>query len=118
MRHGTIWTDKVSGVDAIETFNAAIPTPGSNLLARRLAHVLNLPAVGNSDAHTLGGIGSGVTHFPGRNAIDLRAAILNGQTISAGRKWPLPDYLHYLSGSLHHKLATTFDLSRIRLSRS
>lgn len=107
-----------AGIDAIETFNAAVPTPGGNWLARRLAHRLNLPVIGGSDAHTLGGIGCGLTHFPGRSATDLRAAIQKGQTRSTGHKWPLQDYLHYLSGSLQHKFNGTPSPDHVPLSRS
>ena len=75
-------------LDAIELFN-----PSAAGLARRgerhrlNAEVLQLPAVGNSDAHVLEGIGSGWTWFPGSTAADYRAAIAAGTTRPDGTYW-------------------------------
>ncbi|MGH2428768.1 MAG: PHP-associated domain-containing protein [Candidatus Limnocylindria bacterium] len=75
-------------LDAIELMN-----PSAAGLARRTARrhlnseVLRLPAVGNSDAHVLDGIGSAWTWFPGAGADDYRAAIASGSTRPAGSYW-------------------------------
>lgn len=87
------------GFDAIEAHNAGILFPGLNLLARRLAIRAGLPLLGNSDAHTLGAIGSGVTRFDGKTAEDLRQAIVSKQTVVEGRAWPVIDYWNYLRNS-------------------
>ena len=50
-------------LDAVEVFNAGAMTPGNNVLARRIMCGLNIPLVGNSDAHTLSAIGCGFTRF-------------------------------------------------------
>ncbi|MCU0497564.1 MAG: PHP domain-containing protein [Anaerolineae bacterium] len=83
------------GLDAIEVHNAGVLIPGTNLLARHLAHRIGLPQVGNSDAHTLGAIGTGQTVFPGQTADDLRQAILNGTTCGIGSAWGITDYLAF-----------------------
>jgi predicted metal-dependent phosphoesterase TrpH len=66
--------------DALEVFN---PTTFGRPVHRRVvrfAAAHGLAAVGSSDAHALEAIGQGSTLFPGATAIDLRAAILAGQT--------------------------------------
>lgn len=88
-----------SGIDAIEVHNSGAPTPGGNILSRRLAQKLRLPVLGNSDAHTLTAIGCGVTRFQGRSAQDLRQAIMNGTTGAEGQLWPIIDYLRLLPTS-------------------
>jgi predicted metal-dependent phosphoesterase TrpH len=99
-----------SGVDALETHNAGVATPGSNWLARRLGKRLGLPVTGSSDAHALDSIGSGLTRYPGRTADDLRRAIVQGQTVAEGTAWPLTDYWKLLPrlviGTLSASLAT------------
>lgn len=99
-----------SGIDALETHNAGIATPGSNWLARRLGRRLGIPVTGSSDAHALNSIGSGLTRFPGRTAEELRHALAAGQTLAEGTAWPLTDYLKLLprliAGTLRASLAT------------
>lgn len=85
-----------TGIDAIEVYNAASPTPASNPLARRLAEQIKLPMTGGSDAHSLGGIGCGITRFNGRTADELRRAITATQTDGEGHWWPLREYLRYI----------------------
>lgn len=92
-----------SGIDAIETHNAGMILPGCNTLARRLVEKLTVAATGSSDAHTLGGIGSGVTRFPGHTAPDLRRAIAQAQSIAEGKAWPLIDYWTYSTSSTHNR---------------
>ncbi len=75
-------------VDAIELFNPSAAGRARRGERRRLnAEVLHLPAVGNSDAHVLEGIGSGWTWFPGSKAADYRAAIAAGTTRPDGTYW-------------------------------
>ncbi len=85
-----------AGIDAIEVHNAGVVTPISNWLSRCLAQRLNLAMLGNSDAHTPGAVGSGVTRFIGRSSDDLRRAIEQNQTIAEGKPWPWKEYLRYL----------------------
>jgi predicted metal-dependent phosphoesterase TrpH len=82
-------------VDAIETHNSGGILPFTRLAARLWAERVGLPQVGNSDAHTLGAIGSGQTRFPGRSADDLRQAIAQGLTQAEGSPWPLRDMIDY-----------------------
>jgi predicted metal-dependent phosphoesterase TrpH len=103
-------------VDALEVHNASTPTPGNNWLARRIAAKLALAVTGGSDAHTLGGIGAGITRFPGYSAADLRAALLAGETSAEGEAWPITDYLRHLRGSTRRKLSA-FSVTSTRLSR-
>lgn len=73
--------DATPGVhfDAIELFN---PSYAGRVRSRARAVLnetgLRLPAVGNSDAHVLAGIGTGRTLFAGHTAADYHAAILAG----------------------------------------
>lgn len=83
------------GFDGLEVHNAGVLTPGSNWLARRFAAKLGLTALGNSDAHTLGAIGSGQTRFVGRTAEDLRQAITDRATRAEGTPWHLREYYLY-----------------------
>jgi predicted metal-dependent phosphoesterase TrpH len=84
------------GLDALEVHNAGVLTPGSNRVARRVGKRMHITVLGNSDAHTLGAIGSGSTLFPGRTAADLRAAIMNQQTIAQGTSWRAREYLTFI----------------------
>lgn len=97
-------------IDALETHNAGVATPGSNWLARRLGRRLGIPVTGSSDAHALNSIGSGLTRFDGRSAADLREALAAGRTLAEGNAWPLTDYLKLLPrliwGALSAFLAT------------
>ncbi len=94
---------RAAGIDAVEIHNAGALTPGNNLLARRLARQLNMPAVGNSDAHSLKAIGRGATYFPGRSAADFRQAVSAGLTVVEGAGWPLPDYWKLVPNMLEHR---------------
>lgn len=81
------------GLDGVEVFNAGTMTPGNNILAQRIVRGLDIPLVGNSDAHTLSAIGRGHTHFNGCNAADFRSALAAGLTAAEGVRWQLTDYL-------------------------
>jgi predicted metal-dependent phosphoesterase TrpH len=85
-----------AGLDGVEVHNAGIITPMSTVLARHLAQRAGLAMLGNSDAHTLGAIGTGRTRFTGVTASDLRRAILLGDTRAEGSAWNISDYIEYL----------------------
>ncbi|MCS7038704.1 MAG: PHP-associated domain-containing protein [Anaerolineae bacterium] len=68
----------------IEAENGALATLQDNAAAQDLRWELNLPALGNSDAHSLTLIGCAATVFPGHTAADLRRAL------EAGAVVPLP----------------------------
>jgi predicted metal-dependent phosphoesterase TrpH len=75
-------------LDAIELMNPSTAGRARRVARDRLnADVLRLPAVGNSDAHVLEGVGSAWTWFPGSTAADYRAAIANGSTRPDGAYW-------------------------------
>jgi predicted metal-dependent phosphoesterase TrpH len=93
------------GIDAIEVYNAGTMTPGNNLLAKRIAHNLPLPRLGNSDAHTLNAIGRSLTRFPGHTAADLRAALAQGVTLVEGKRWLITDYLRLSPSSVQRSLS-------------
>ncbi len=96
-----------AGIDGIEVHNAAIVTPGTNLAARFYAKRVGLPALGSSDAHTLGAIGTGRTRFWGRTADDLRQSILNQTTHAEGNAWKLTDYIEFLQSGQLRKPTTS-----------
>jgi predicted metal-dependent phosphoesterase TrpH len=75
-------------LDAIELMNPSAAGRARRTARIRLnASVLHLPAVGNSDAHVLDGVGSAWTWFPGVGAADYRAALLAGTTRADGAYW-------------------------------
>ncbi|MFN8375193.1 MAG: PHP-associated domain-containing protein [Anaerolineae bacterium] len=92
-------------LDALEMYNAGAITPRGNRLAARICAKAGLPVVGNSDAHTLGGIGCGVTRFQGHNAADLRKAITSGQTLVEGASWAFIDFLKISPTSIRGTLS-------------
>ncbi|MAS32981.1 MAG: phosphotransferase [Anaerolineaceae bacterium] len=98
-------------IDAIEVHNSGAPTPGGNWLARSMAEKIKLPMTGSSDAHTLTGIGCGITRFEGQSAQDLRRALVNGTTIAEGVRWPIVDYLRLLPASTQRKLSASLGMS-------
>jgi hypothetical protein len=70
--------------DGLETFNpTALGRPWHGRVVR-FADQHGLAAVGSSDAHAAGAVGTGHTSFPGRSADDLRQAILGRLTHSHG----------------------------------
>lgn len=84
-------------LDGIETWNASFCGIYANYIAmaanRKQYH---LPEVGNSDAHTLSALGSGITWFDGRSAADVRAAIESGATAPGGKMWEPQAYYHWV----------------------
>lgn len=59
----------------IEAFNGGLVDTSQNDLVREVSKMMPLAQVGNSDAHTLSVIGSGLTTFKGRTAADLKLAL-------------------------------------------
>jgi predicted metal-dependent phosphoesterase TrpH len=75
-------------LDAIELMNPSAAGRALHGARVRLnAEVLRLPAVGNSDAHVLEGIGTAWTWFPGTTADEYRAAISAATTRPDGAFW-------------------------------
>lgn len=91
LRHPQVLRD--AKIDALELYNAGVITPRSNRIAAQICAKARLPVLGSSDAHTLGGIGCGVTRFLGHTAADLRTAIETGHTTVEGAAWAFIDYL-------------------------
>jgi predicted metal-dependent phosphoesterase TrpH len=91
------------GLDALEVHNAGYLLPGCNRVSRRFCKRIGLAALGNSDAHTLGAIGSGRTVFPGKTAADLRAAIETKQTTAEGSAWAFKDYRLMIADLIHRR---------------
>jgi predicted metal-dependent phosphoesterase TrpH len=82
-------TDPRHRLDAIELMNPSAAGRARRVARTRLnAEILHLPAVGNSDAHVLEGIGSAWTWFAGSTAAEYRAAIEGGSTRPDGAYWP------------------------------
>ena len=74
--------------DAIELMNPSAAGRVRRGARERLnAERLRLPAVGNSDAHVLEGVGTAWTWFRGTTAADYRAAIAAGTTRPDGAFW-------------------------------
>jgi predicted metal-dependent phosphoesterase TrpH len=70
----------LSGIDAIETFNARCLWPGFNQRAQAFARQHGLPGTVGSDAHMPSEIGRATLRLPDfHNPETLRAAILQGQ---------------------------------------
>lgn len=87
-------------LDGIETWNASFCGIYANRVAmQRNRDYYGWSELGNSDAHTLSAIGSGCTWFTGKNALDVRTAIEQGETAPGGKMWGMQDYL-LLAG--HH----------------
>ena len=87
-----LWThaarDQRHHLDAIELMNPSTAGRARRVARNRLnEELLHLPAVGNSDAHILEGVGSAWTWFPGRSPDDYRAAIAAGTTRPDGAYW-------------------------------
>jgi predicted metal-dependent phosphoesterase TrpH len=91
-RRSLLWShgaaDPRHRLDAIELMNPSTAGRSRRGARDRLnADTLGLPAVGNSDAHVLEGIGTAWTWFPGATAADYRAAIDAGTTRPDGAYW-------------------------------
>ena len=81
-------TDPARRLDGIELMNpSAAGRSRAGARERMNAQLLNLPGVGNSDAHVLEAVGTAWTWFDGVNATDYRAALAAGTTEPAGSYW-------------------------------
>ena len=74
-------------LDAIEMLNPSVAGRARRPHRRALNQVMELAAVGNSDAHVLEHIGTGWTWFPGSGAEDYRRAIAERTTEAQGEYW-------------------------------
>lgn len=84
-------------LDGIETWNASFCGIYANQVAMRVNRdVYGLAELGNSDAHTLNSIGSGMTWFEGKNAQDVRRAIESGLSAPGGSLWNVQDYVRWM----------------------
>jgi len=84
-------------LDGIETWNASFCGIYANQVAMRVNRdVYGLAELGNSDAHTLNSVGSGMTWFEGKNAQDVRRAIENGLSAPGGTLWNVQDYVRWM----------------------
>jgi predicted metal-dependent phosphoesterase TrpH len=105
-------------LDGIETWNASF----CGIYANRVAMQSNReqygwPELGNSDAHTLSAIGSGCTWFPGKTALDVRAAIEQGETAPGGKLWGMNDYLRLAGYHLSKQGRRVVKIERIARGR-
>ena len=77
-----------NSIDGMECINATFALLGkSNLKARLINNALIMKSdIGSSDAHMLDLIGKGITLYEGKTALDLRTAIINGQTVSLSNR--------------------------------
>jgi hypothetical protein len=66
----------------IEVYNAGVVHKSGNIIAKALADGLPIAQVGNSDAHMLWMVGTGLTYFHGYTANRLRYALENHTTIA------------------------------------
>ncbi len=64
----------------MEAVNAGLLYRGTNKAAQALCQRVDLSPVGSSDSHINWTIGHGVTIFPGNTPVDLREALLQGNT--------------------------------------
>jgi predicted metal-dependent phosphoesterase TrpH len=79
--------------DGIETWNASFCGIYSNYVAMAANRQrYYLPELGNSDAHTINSISSGVTWFEGKSAQDLRTSIESHLTAPGGKLWEISAY--------------------------
>ena len=97
--------DRRQRLDAIELLNPSAAGRARRSARDRLnSEVLRLPAVGNSDAHVLEGIGSAWTWFPGSTASDFRAAVEVSTTRPDGTFWSNRQNLHVYRRQLRAKV--------------
>lgn len=72
--------------DALEVENGSPGAWLANRRARRMRRSWARAETGGSDAHILDAVGTAVTLFPGRSALELRAAIQSGTTQGIRRR--------------------------------
>jgi predicted metal-dependent phosphoesterase TrpH len=76
------------GLDGIEVMNSTPAGRRGRTGAKRLATELGLAEAGGSDAHFLGAVGSGYTHFSGSTPAELLNAITLRQTRGVSGRHP------------------------------
>lgn len=77
-------------VDAIETLNSRFILGRFNTLAVRMAEELDLPMLGNSDAHFVEMVGRAYTEIESKPSVDaIFKAIISGETTVHGTRTPL-----------------------------
>ena len=87
--------------DGIETWNASFCGIYANQVAMHVNRkIYGLSELGNSDAHALNSIGSGMTWFEGKNAAELRQAIAECRTAPGGKFWDVQDYAQWVRYSV------------------
>ncbi len=83
--------------DGVETWNASFCGIYANYIAMGTNRsVYGLPELGNSDAHMLSAVGSGITWFEGKTAQDVRSAIEGGLTAPGGKLWDVQAYYEWV----------------------
>jgi predicted metal-dependent phosphoesterase TrpH len=83
--------------DGIETWNASFCGIYANQVAMSTNRsVYGLAELGNSDAHSINAIGSGMTWFEGSRASDLRQTIEAGLSAPGGTLWAVQDYVQWV----------------------
>ncbi len=83
--------------DGMESWNASFCGIYANYIAMNANRTrYNLAELGNSDAHTLSGIGSGITWFEGKSSQDIRKSIEESRTAPGGKLWELQAYYHWV----------------------
>lgn len=84
-------------LDGMESWNASFCGLYANYVAMGTnREIYHLPELGNSDAHTLSAIGSGMTWFEGQSALDIRATIEAGAGAPGGKMWDVQSYYHWV----------------------
>ncbi|MEO8638689.1 MAG: PHP-associated domain-containing protein [Chloroflexota bacterium] len=74
-------------LDAIEMLNPSVAGRARRPHRHALNQLMELAAVGNSDAHVLEHVGTGWTWFPGASEEDYRRAIADRTTEAQGEYW-------------------------------
>ena len=83
--------------DGAETWNASFCGIYANYVAMGANRTrYGLPELGNSDAHMLSAIGSGITWFEGKSAQDVRATIEAGLSAPGGKLWEIQAYYDWV----------------------
>src|SRR5579883_2727610 len=83
--------------DGAETWNASFCGVYANYVAiADNRTVYGLPELGNSDAHMLRAIGSGMTWFEGKSAQAIRATIEAGRSAPGGKLWDVQAYYDWV----------------------
>jgi len=102
-------------VDAVEAFNSRYIVGSANYKAARIAHRLDKPCVGGSDAHNARLVGFGRTYV--ESAPEMQAiftAIRKGQVSCGGKKTPLRTYTRQSLNNTWRKIKRLTRKFRVR----